>query len=292
MTSDTGLRARIAVAGAAIALAGCTSTIDPASTSGPAAITPDEPGLEVTIEHVPDGDSFRASSPTEGDLEIRLLGINTPEGDECLGEQARDRLRELLASGTATLTPWPAERDDFGRRLGFLVADDVFVNLAMIDEGLAVARAQSDHGFDREFEAAEATAAEERRGIWAPDACGPATDAMLEISFLNADAPGDDRANPNGEWAEIRNQGDGAVSLAGWGLRDESTRHRYDFVDVDLQPGERARVYTGCGDDDLDDDPIELYWCDPEPPVWNNSGDTAFLLDPNGGTASYFRHKR
>ena len=87
----------------------------------------------------------------------------------------------------------------------------------------------------------------------------------------------------------IRNDGEAAVDLSDWSLRDESTRHRFEFPSVRLNPDERVRVRTGCGENELDDDPIELFWCDPEAPVWNNGGDTAFLLDLNGGTADYFR---
>ena len=44
-----------------------------------------------------------------------------------------------------------------------------------------------------------------------------------------------------------------------------------------------------CGDDDRQGDQIELFWCDPEPPIWNNGGDTAFLLDPGGNTVDFLR---
>ncbi len=37
-------------------------------------------------------------------------------------------------------------------------------------------------------------------------------------------------------------------------------------------------VFTGCGV--ATDD--EVYWCSEGSAVWNNSGDTVFLRDPNG----------
>ena len=98
-------------------------------------------------------------------------------------------------------------------------------------------------------------------------------------------APGDDRENPNGEFIVIENVGDAEVDLEGWAVRDESTRHRHTFSSLVVAPGQQLRLRTGCGELDLSSDPIEAFWCDPEPPVWNNSGDTAFLLGPNGGIA-------
>ena len=247
-------------------------------------VGPTSPGLEIDVDRVSDGDSVRASSD-EGDLEIRLLGINAPEQDECFGDRAGQILEELLDAETVLLHPWPAELDDFGRELGFLVADGSFVNLALIERGAVVARAQADHGFVREFESAETSAAEAGVGLWASDACGTPTDAAIEIVDAEADAPGNDQENPNGEWIEIQNRGEQSALLEGWSVRDESTRHRYDLPTVSLDPGQRVRIFTGCGTDDLNGDPGSLFWCSPEPPVWNNGGDTAFLLDPNGGIA-------
>ena len=304
MTSGTGYhnvvrkgtRKALLLAALAVVGAACTSTVasdatlgadDPAPASEPTpgtaaqTVVPTSPSLDITIDRVSDGDSVRATS-AEGDLEIRLIGINAPEGDECFGDRAAEILGGLLADAEVQLHPWPPEIDDFGRELGFLVADDQFVNLALIEAGAAVARAQGDHEFAGDFEEAESQAANARVGLWAPDACGAPTSAQVEIVDAEANAPGNDQENPNGEWIEIENRGESETSLADWSLRDESTRHRFDFPDVTISPGQRIRIFTGCGENALDRDPGEIFWCDPEPPVWNNDGDTAFLLDPNG----------
>jgi competence protein ComEC len=63
-----------------------------------------------------------------------------------------------------------------------------------------------------------------------------------------------------------------------WSIRDESTRHRFFFPNGFVLAGNgQVRVFSGCGDDDA----TSLYWCDGDP-VWNNSGDTAFLVDQHG----------
>ncbi len=259
----------------------------PISDSQAAAISPPGDSLPVTITRISDGDSVRADS-AEGDLEIRLLGINAPEQDECFGSEAKAELERLLDSEDVRVSPWPPERDDFGRELGFLIADGIFVNLSLVETGHVVARAQSDHGFDREFEEAEQKASAAGVGLWARDACGTPTDAELVIVEVFENAPGDDRENPNGEYVVIENVGDNAVDLSEWAIRDESTRHRHTFSSIEIAPGEQVRLRTGCGNNDLGSDPMEVFWCDPEPPVWNNGGDTAFLLDPNGAIADNF----
>lgn len=253
-----------------------------ASTIGPA-----DEGLAITIDRVSDGDSLRATSEA-GDLEIRLIGINAPEADECFGGESGDQLEALLQAGDVTLHPWPPELDDFGRELGFLVADGIFVNLSLVETGHALARAQSDHEFADEFDEAEDRAMQTSVGLWARDACGEPVSGDVDIIEVFENAPGDDRENPNGEFVIIENTGNTSISLEGWALRDESTRHRYTFPAVELEAGERAQIRTGCGNDDSDADPVELFWCDPEPPVWNNDGDLALLLDPNGAIVSEF----
>jgi micrococcal nuclease len=266
-------------------------TVAAADGDAPVASLPSGADLSITVDRISDGDSLRARS-AEGDLEIRLLGLNAPEGDECFGNEAAATLERLLSADDIRLSPWPAEFDDFGRTLGFLVADGVFVNHELIVTGHAVARDQSDHGFAEDFEIAEEYASAARVGLWAADACGEDTGIRLEIVEIQADAPGNDQENPNGEWVIFENVGDADADLSGWSLRDESTRHRYEFPDITVAPGQLVRVRTGCGSDEIGDDRIELFWCDPEPPVWNNGGDTAFLLDFNGSIADYMESSR
>ena len=140
-----------------------------------------------------------------------------------------------------------------------------------------------------EFEAAESTAADAGLGLWAGDACGSTAAGDIEIVDLMANAPGDDRQNPNGEYVVIENAGEDDVDLEGWAIRDESTRHRFSFPRLILEPGQRARLRSGCGENDVGADPVDLFWCDPEPPIWNNGGDTAFLLDSAGNTVDFLR---
>lgn len=266
-----------------------TSDTDTTASSGQRSteVRPVDDGLDITVERVSDGDSLRADS-AQGELEIRLLGVNAPERDDCFGDAAADELRSLLATGPVTLHPWPGDVDQFGRHLGFLMAEGTFVNLSLVESGHAIARAQSDHGFEEEFEAAERTASASGIGLWAADACGTPTDAEVEIVDVQENAPGDDRENPNGEWVLVENVGSSDVEFEGWVLRDESTRHRFTLPPVTLDAGSSVRIFTGCGVDDLDSTPMELFWCDPEPPVWNNDGDTAFLLDPSGAIADSY----
>ena len=44
---------------------------------------------------------------------------------------------------------------------------------------------------------------------------------------------------------------------------------------------------TGCGADGQ----TERHWCNESSAVWNNSGDTVFLRDPNGNDVATLRYE-
>lgn len=249
--------------------------------SGPYPPVPDD-ALRVVVTHLADGDSFDVEwiDPPPSSVwrdEIRLRGINAPEGDACFGPEARSVLAELVLSGPVRFVLAADERDDFGRAIGDVWTDDgTHVNRAMVEAGAALALS-GDGPFADEIAIAQELANAAGRGLWT--SCG--ADADLAIVDLLADAPGRDDLNPNGEWIEIANLGAAPVDLTGWGIRDESTRHRFFFPDgFVLGPDERVRIGSGC---DFDDgaDAVDLFWCG-EDPVWNNGGDTAFLVDDRG----------
>ena len=204
-----------------------------------------------------------------------MFGINAPEGDACFGDGARNVLQTL--TDNRELLVETIERDEFGRVLGNVWVDGLFVNATLVEVGAALAL--SDGGRYGDLIAdAQAYAKSTQAGLWDPAACGATDGAELRIDWIEANAPGRDDENKNGEWIVIANDGAAAVDMTGWSIRDESTRHRYFFPDAHrIGPGGTATIYSGCGNDQGD----ELYWCDDDP-VWNNGGDTAFLVDPDG----------
>ena len=73
------------------------------------------------------------------------------------------------------------------------------------------------------------------------------------------------------------------LDLGGWTLQDESASHRLRFTaGTGVGTDGRLRIYSSCG---AQRDGV-MFWCRKGSSVWNNAGDTAFLLDPNGNVAS------
>lgn len=212
---------------------------------------------------------------------MRLIGINSPEDGECFDMEATAGLEGLVEGKTVYLEPDVSERDRFGRLLRYVwIADGRMVNLAAVEEGWALARDYPpDTARSDELQAAEDRASASGKGLWAAEACGETVPSDIRIVHVEYDAEGHDNFNLNGEWVEVVNRDDGPVDLSGWILKDESASHRFSFpTGFSLESGAGVTIYTGCGEDTAS----SLYWCETGSAVWNNSGDTAFLLDPEG----------
>ncbi len=238
----------------------------------------------VQLVEVVDGDSLRLL--IDGSVEIvRLVGLNTPEADECHAAKATTALTSMTAAGDLRVEPAGAEdRDRFGRLLRYLYSGDTLINLDMVARGHGVA-VQSDHLRNDEFTLSADRAWTDRLGMWRPQACGAAPPRGVVIAVLEPDPPEDDGERPNEEYVVIRNNGGATVDLAAWRLRDESSTNRFTFAAGSaLSAGASITVHSGCGIDTLSD----VHWC--AGPVWSNGGDTVILQAPNGSVADRFSY--
>jgi len=266
------------------------STTAPASTVPDPSVTlaPPDGSERATVTRIKDGDTIEIEM-LSGVLEtVRLIGINTSESGECFSQEATVALAALLSDEVITMTTDVSDRDQYGRLLRYLWLDrGVFVNEIMVRGGFAQARDYPpDSLYAADIASAQESAQADAIGIWARDACGPATGVDLRVIEVLADPPGSDTDSLEGEWVDIVNAGSTEVSMRGWVLKDESSRHRFFFADdFVIAPHSVVRIFTGCGPDDDE----TLFWCNGSA-VWNNTGDTAFLLDPNGNIVTFYRY--
>lgn len=237
--------------------------------------------MAVEVLYVFDGDSIEVALPDGESTEVRLIGINAPEGDECHGDASRQALEAMLTDANVTLATDDDESDQFGRLLRYVYAGNRNVNLALVESGAALAL-QTGHSLEPGFVAATDTAAADQRGMWSPDACGPQEPPpAATISDYVFDPPGSDTDHPNDEWVEIIVES-GTTDMSEWILRDESTQHRFEFPrGFSLGMGQSVTVHSGCGSDTTRD----LFWCAGDP-VWSNGGDTIILQSPTGSVVA------
>jgi micrococcal nuclease len=268
-----------------LAAVACADTSDQPPTTAPAATTassspsgsPVNPkGTQAALTRVFDGDSIEVEVDGRTE-EVRLIGINAPERNECFGDASRDALIALLGDRDLVLVSGSdGDTDQYGRLLRYLYVDGDNINERTLADGNAVTL-QGAHELNDAFVEIGDIAASAGYGMWAPNACGAAAPTGATITEVLYDPPGPDDEVLGSEYVTIANDGAATLDLTGWTLRDESSQNRYVFDDVRLGPGDRVTIRTGCGEDRGD----TVYWCS-DRSVWSNRGDTAIVQDRNG----------
>jgi micrococcal nuclease len=248
-----------------------TPTAPPVSTSTPTqGGGPTQPAdLETaTVAQVVDGDTIEL---TDG-RRVRYIGINTPEREQPYYKEATEMNRQLVGDKEVQLEFDVETFDRYGRTLAYIWVNGQMVNLVMLKEGYANAfTVPPNVKYDEDFRQAEREARAAERGLWT------GSDVALKITHIEANAPGNDNENPNGEWIEITNQGREPVQMANYTLKDEAN-HIYTFGTFAVAPGVTFRLFSGQGQDS----PTELYWGLNGESIWNNGADAAFLRDSDG----------
>lgn len=118
------------------------------------------------VSRVIDGDTFELDNKQK----VRLIGIDAPEvsgGAECFGNQATERLKQLIEGREVRLEKDVSETDKYGRLLRFVYVGDVFVNKTVIEEGYANALTYPPDVREADnFKNLERMARAGRKGLW------------------------------------------------------------------------------------------------------------------------------
>jgi micrococcal nuclease len=128
-----------------------------------------------TVERIVDGDTLVAD--IDGTSEkVRLIGVDTPESVkpdtpvQCFAKEASARLAELVPVGSAIRLERDVEaRDRYDRLLAYVYRadDDLFVNLALAEEGYAnPLTIPPNVAHANDFVAAAGRARDAGKGLW------------------------------------------------------------------------------------------------------------------------------
>jgi hypothetical protein len=159
--------------------------------------------------------------------------------------------------------------------LAYVYVNNTLINTQLITAGLAHVLILDPFDKSDDWLRLQQDAQTQAKGMWRSGGVqGP-----LKITTVYADATGDDRKNPNGEYIRICNVSLNPVELTGFAIQDEK-KHRYVFPTGSLRPGYTALLSSGPGSTTVRQGQYRFHWN--TGPVWNNTGDTAFLFDPNG----------
>lgn len=151
---------------AALVLPACGADVASGSSRGE--------GVEVTVTRVVDGDTVEVSPTIDGEEDVRLIGVDTPEtsgspgGAQPYGERASRFTERVLEGERVTLRFGEEKRDDYGRVLAYLyTSDGEMFNQTLLERGYAqVATFPPNTRYVERFEKAQREAREAERGIW------------------------------------------------------------------------------------------------------------------------------
>ncbi|MFA6184667.1 MAG: thermonuclease family protein [Candidatus Shapirobacteria bacterium] len=128
----------------------------------------------VELIRVVDGDTIIIK--INGDKKsIRLIGIDTPETNECFGKESAEKIKELIGNKKIKLEADNSQddKDKYDRLLRYVYLDDgILVNKKLIEEGMAEEFTyKTAYKFQTEFKEVEKIAKERKVGMWANNVC-------------------------------------------------------------------------------------------------------------------------
>ncbi len=217
-------------------------------------------------------------------VEVRLVGINTPERDECYSDEPLDFLIEHVKNKEVAIES--VAIDQFNRTLANVWIGEELINLTLVTQGLAIAQTPDEENpYGELMTSAEEKAFDESAGLWSPTACADGSSVYgieidLDASSVNPAGPDDTALDE--EYVVLVNRGSTIVDMSGWVLRDESSRNRLVFrAGTTIDQNERLTIASGCS--------TEPGWCGSQS-IWNNDGDLVLLLDQNGTVMARARY--
>lgn len=118
----------------------------------------------ITVVRVIDGDTI----VVDGDVHVRLLGIDAPEQGDCFYEESKDALVNLVDGEEVRLEKDISDKDNFGRLLRYVfLENNLFVNDSLLEEGYAdVLSSSQDMEYRRLLTSSRNQAITQRKGMW------------------------------------------------------------------------------------------------------------------------------
>lgn len=142
------------------------------------------------VTRVVDGDTIQL----ENGQKVRYIGIDTPETVDprkpvqCFGKEASDKNKELVEGQEVRLVKDTSETDKYDRLLRYVYVGDTFVNDYLVRNGYAHSSSYPpDIKNQDQLRLAEQEARENKRGLWADNAC---KEDVVEAPIVSAVATG------------------------------------------------------------------------------------------------------
>lgn len=123
------------------------------------------PPIDGNVSAVSDGDTLTVMLSEQGDIKVRLYGVDAPELSQNYGPQARDTLTKLVYGKIVEVKVINTDR--YGRSVAVVMADGVNINEQMLSKGMAWYYPQyCKKSFCKSWQELETTAKTQKIGLW------------------------------------------------------------------------------------------------------------------------------
>jgi micrococcal nuclease len=117
------------------------------------------------VVSVTDGDTIKVYNAEQGQVKVRLYGIDTPEKGQPYGKAAGKHLASLIAGATVEVES--VAKDRYGRTVGIVWGSGTNINQEMVKAGYAwVYSRYCDKPFCEYWLALESEARQDKKGLW------------------------------------------------------------------------------------------------------------------------------
>jgi micrococcal nuclease len=223
-----------------------------------------------TVTQVFDGDAISVLFEDGKTYTVRYIGIDAPEREMPFFTESYNANSDMVLQKEVVLIKDVSETDQYDRLLRYVIVDDVFVNLELVQTGFAKAvMFPPDVTCADTLSSAEKEPQAAHNGIWATTATPDPSGSQVIIIAVDK----------REEYVDLQNVGDTDVDLAGWNLVSERG-HQECYLAGIIKAGETLRVWAGISQ-------TGGYSCGYSSPIWNNSQpDPAVLYNPQGDEVS------
>lgn len=123
------------------------------------------PPIDGNVSAVADGDTLTVILSEQGDVKIRLYGVDAPELSQSYGPQAKDALYKLVYGKTVEVKVINTDR--YGRSVAIVMADGVNINEQMLSKGMVWYYPQyCKKSFCKSWQELETAAKTQKLGLW------------------------------------------------------------------------------------------------------------------------------
>ncbi len=239
---------------------------------------------EANVTRVIDGDTIEVDILGLKE-KVRLLDINTPEKKRPYHDEAMNFLKSKIEGKQVLLERGKENKDKYGRMLRYVFYKDEFINVKILQEGLANFYSYQKTQYTSKLKNAEQSAREEKKGIWEKSRHPCASCISLKEIENGEDK---DDCSAGNEWIILLNSCSQACILNGWTIKDDAS-HIYAMKEIALQENQEITLYSGQGRDVQEQNKIILFFQNKDKcaSVWNDDTDSFFLRDDQGKLVLY-----